>query len=58
MLQHGNRIRQERGNDYVSELEAVESSTYGGIGKRSARSRSPHSGKQHNARATKGKHHD
>jgi hypothetical protein len=25
MLQHGNRIRHERGNDYVSELEAAQS---------------------------------
>ena len=58
MLQHGNRIRHERGNDYVSEVEEHEWSPERAMRLRSPRRKPRRFGKRREDQATKGKHDD
>jgi hypothetical protein len=58
MLQHGNRIRHERGNDYVSELEEIESPQFVPMRQRSARNRSERTGQRRGGQAHRGRKHD
>jgi hypothetical protein len=56
MLQHINRIRHERGNDYVHEIEEIESCTHGVARRRLPRSRPRRWGQRHDDHAKRGKH--
>jgi len=58
MLQHVNRIRRERGNDYVIDLECVESSARPYPPKTQARRSSTTEGSQRSGGSPRGKQHD